>query len=136
MNEIKSSINFGFYFLASSTISLLFLLSQYVHLYNWLETLEIFAISALCLFVLFMFCQTLLGATTATWCVNGLCYSTLIGAKKYLPIEFIKEIAVYNVLGCKVTHIQSEQKNVFLFSYRLTDQQTFKLRRLGYSGVL
>ncbi len=131
MYEIKSSINFGFYILATSVIALLVSISMFFSFTAWLEALEIMFIFSLSLFVVVTLIQTLMGRSRSSWCINGLCYYNFLGAQKYVPVEQIQQIKVRTIIYCKVTHVKLEQKNIFLFSCKLTTQQKIRLAQLG-----
>ena len=134
MYEIKSSINFGFYFLAASIIALLLSISSVFQLTAWLESIEMTLILLVVFAVVFNLLQTLLGKRTASWCTNGLSYYTFFGAQRYAPIEFIQQIKVHRFLCCKFTHVKLEQKSIFLLSCKLNTQQKAQLKQLGYSA--
>ncbi|TLX48357.1 hypothetical protein C1E24_02550 [Pseudoalteromonas phenolica] len=132
MYEIKSSINFGFYILAASVIALLVSISTVFNFTAWLEALEIMLIFTLSLFVIVTLIQTLMSRRRSSWCVNGLSYYNFLGAQKYVPVEQIQQIKVHTIICCKVTHVQLEQRSIFLFSCKLTSQQKNRLAQLGY----
>ncbi|ALO42346.1 hypothetical protein [Pseudoalteromonas phenolica] len=132
MYEIKSSINFGFYILAASVIALLLSISTAFNFTAWLEALEMILIFALTLFVCVTLIQTLMGKRTSSWCINGLSYYNFLGVQKYVPIEQIQQVKVHTIICCKVTHVKLEEKNIFLFSCKLTTQQKSRLAQLGY----
>lgn len=134
MYEIKSSINFGFYFLATIVIALMLSISSMLQLTAWLESIEMFLIAFFALAVTLNLLQALIGKRTASWCTNGLSYYTFWGAQRYTPIEFIQHIKVHNFLFCKITHVKLEQKSIYLFSCKLNKEQKDQLKQLGYSA--